>query len=317
MPAVAKKRGSVDRGRRVEASPTLIDPRLIERVRQIVAREIDFIHSPAFDDPGAEAVILVEVPESSPTGRVKRPAGLPAYLASLYEAPLLTPEQEVALFRKMNFLKYRANQLRSQLDPERPDPTLIAAYDGLLAEEKAVRNRIARCNLRLVVSIARKFADRDNPFDDFVSDGNLALLHAIAKFDYSRGFRFSTYATHAIQRAFYRQVRQKQRRLNRVMLGSAELLGETEDRPSLRPADETQYRQFQRLLDRMSDRLDEREQAILSARFGLDGGDKGLTLQKVAKKLGICKERVRQVQNRAIEKLREFARELNVEIAPV
>ena len=289
------------------------DPRLAERARQIVGREIDFIYNPVFDEPAAEAEILAEPPESASTGIAKRPAGLPAYLASLYEVALLTGEQEVALFRKMNFLKFRANRVRSRLDPDRPDAALIAEYDRLLAEEKRVRNRIARCNLRLVVSIARKFGDRDNPFDEFVSDGNLALLHAIAKFDYGRGFRFSTYATHAIQRSFYRQVRQKQRRTNRVTLGSSELLNETEDRPSIRPADETQYRQFQSLIDQMSDRLDEREQAILTARFGLDGADKGLTLQKVAKKLGICKERVRQLQNRAIEKLRDLAAELNVE----
>lgn len=296
--------------RRSEAA----DLHLHDRARQIVDREIDFIFNPAFDDASAEAELLAE-PEDSRPASARRPVGLPAYLASLYEVGLLSPADEVALFRKMNYLKFRANRLRVRLDPERPDRAAIVEYDRLLAAEKRIRNRIARSNLRLVVSIARTFADRDNPFDDLVSDGNLALLHAIAKFDYGRGFRFSTYATHAIRRAFYRQVRQKQRRSSRVTIGSPDLLNEAQDRPSLRPAADQEYRQFQRLLEEMPERLDERERAILTARFGLDGDEKGLTLHRVAKKLGICKERVRQLQNRAIDKLRDLAAELNFEAA--
>ena len=78
---------------------------------------------------------------------------------------------------------------------------------------------------------------------------------------------------------------------------------------------EKQYGDFRTLIDHMADRLDDRERAILAARFGLDnfdGADKGLTLQGVAKKMGICKERVRQIQNRAIEKLRLLADELQI-----
>ncbi|HEX6986293.1 MAG TPA: sigma-70 family RNA polymerase sigma factor [Planctomycetaceae bacterium] len=291
---------------------TPVDAVLTERARRALTREVEFIYNPCFDDPAAEAEILAEPPDTG-RGPAKRPAGLPAYVASLYEVPLLTAEEEVALFRKMNYLKCRANRLRSQVDPRRPDPALLDEFDRLLAAERAVRDRIARANLRLVVSIARKFADRENPFDDFVSDGNLALLYAIGKFDYARGFRFSTYATHAVRRSIYRQVREKRRRTSLVAVGATDLIDETVDGREPRRADEGQYRQFRLLIEQMPDRLDDRERAILDARFGLHGDGKGLTLQKVAARLGLCKERVRQLQNRAIGKLRELARELNVE----
>ena len=202
------------------------DPRAIARAEMILRHEVVFIHNTDFEKPTAAAILDVSAQTAGSGRRAKRPPGLPAYLASLYEVPLLTAAEEVALFRKMNYLKYLAKRIRSQLDARYPDIALMDQFDALLTEEQTIRNRIARCNLRLVVSLARKFADRDNPFDDYVSDGNVALLSAVAKFDYGRGFRFSTYATHAIRRAFYRQVQQKRRRKDRMVLGTAELIGQ-------------------------------------------------------------------------------------------
>ncbi len=289
------------------------DPQAIARAHAALARECDFIHHPSFATPAADAFLLDDPQESTVGRRAKRPPGLPAYLAALYETPLLRPAQEVALFRKMNYLKYRANRLRETIDPAAPDVAVLDEHDRLLASEKEVRNRIARCNLRLVVSIARKFADRDNPFDDLVSDGNLALLQAIAKFDFGRGFRFSTYATHAVRRAFYRQMQQKRRRTSRFALGTTALLNETPDDFVPPPIDEGESRLVAELFLQMGDHLDDRERAILAARYGLDGEECALTLQRVAQRLGLCKERVRQLQNRALDKLRDLARDLRLD----
>ncbi|QDT37333.1 sigma-70 family RNA polymerase sigma factor [Stratiformator vulcanicus] len=292
--------------------------RLRARAEEIGRTEVDYMYNKEFDVADVqveiEATSLLDPEQRS--RKAKRPPGLPSYLASLYEVPLLSAAHEAALFRKMNYLKHRANQVRAKLNLSRPSKAKMAEFERLMDESERIRNRIARCNLRLVVSIARKFADRDNPFDDFVSDGNVALLHAIAKFDYGRGFRFSTYATHAIRRMFYRQVQQKKRRNDRVMLGPGEMLSEAADGHEQIHLDARQYGDVCDLLTQMKDRLDEREQAIVEARFGLTDSEEAETLQRVAKRLGICKERVRQLQNRALDKLRELAVELRIE-APV
>lgn len=99
-----------------------------------------------------------------------------------------------------------------------------------------------------------------------------------------------------------------------MAMSSTDAVNEAIDTYEPRPVDEAEYQSFQRLIERMDECLDERERAILNARFGLDGADKGMTLQMVAKRLGICKERVRQLQIRAVEKLRQLAEELNIQM---
>ncbi|QDT63989.1 sigma-70 family RNA polymerase sigma factor [Calycomorphotria hydatis] len=281
----------------------------------IVRQEIDFIHNGDFEDKRQHDEILAisSDPDVSGGRKPKRPSGLPAYLASLYEIPLLTAEQEAGLFRKMNFLKFRANQVRASINPARPSVKKLREFEGFIKESIEIRNRIVQCNLRLVVSIARKFADARHPFDDLVSDGNLALLHAIAKFDYGRGFRFSTYATHAIQRAFYRQMQKKQRRQEKVAAVEQDILQEAPDEYEPLHLDERRYNDVCGLIDQMSEHLDDREKMIIETRFGLVGPEKGETLQGVARQLGICKERVRQLQNRALAKLAELAQQLRIE----
>lgn len=233
--------------------------------------------------------------------------GMPAYMASLYEIPLLTPAGEVALFKAMNYFRFRANSLRSKLDPRNPDSESLRKIRALLGEADRRRNQIVESNLRLVVSIARKFVTRSNSFDELVSEGNLILLKAVDKFDYSRGFRFSTYSTHAVQRHYYRFLQTSQRRRSNECGVTADLLSdlaEVHDEPEF---DFRELEQLDVLLSQQDECLDDREQFILRERFGLGGLSKGRTLQELAAEMGLCKERVRQLHHKAVEKLRLYA----------
>ena len=117
------------------------------------------------------------MPDSdAPTRKPRRPSGLPPYLASLYEMPLLTREQEQHLFRKYNYLKYKAAKLRKELDVEQPKAPLMDEIEELYEEIVATKNQIARANLRLVVSIAKRHVTPDQNFFELVSDGNVSLL---------------------------------------------------------------------------------------------------------------------------------------------
>ena len=154
-----------------------------------------------------EAEILGPLPESDlPTKKPRLPSGLPPYLASLYEVPLLTREQEAHLFRKMNYLKYKAGKLREKLDLNRPKRSLMDQIEKLYDESVATKNQIIRANLRLVVSIAKRYVGPAGDFFELVSDGNMSLIRAVEKFDFSRGNKFSTYASWAIMKNFARTI---------------------------------------------------------------------------------------------------------------
>lgn len=236
---------------------------------------------------------------------------------TLRNLPLLSPEGEEFLFRKMNFLLSRAESCRQQL-VETPDCSATRRrLKGRLEDAMAVRNHIAECNLRLVISIARKFATSTCTFDELMSEGNEILLKAIGKFDISRGYRFSTYATHSVQRHFYRYTQQKKRRNTVEFRSTVELLNELPEGESDQVIEEW-VREEQRmtlLIGRMAERLDEREHRIVTARFGLGGKGVTRTLRELSAELGLSKERVRQLQIAAVEKLRDLFDDLEREAA--
>lgn len=280
------------------------------RAQQLIQTEFNFIYSTEFELENADEQILC-ASDSDFTNRLaqkRAPTDVPTHFAHLWEVGLLTPTQEQHLFRRMNFRKFCANRLRSRLDPEQPNIAAMDEVDQHLQDAQLVRNYIVRANLRLVVSIARKFVNDLTTLDELTSDGNLILMKAVDRFDFSRGFRFSTYATHSVQREFYRRYTTGQRRRVREVLTNPELLFN-----SVEPRDDSknqlqQDRQVTQLKKIMVHCLDARELEIVDLRFGLKADDGGQTLREVGEKLNISKERVRQLQTRAIEQIRKFAK---------
>jgi RNA polymerase primary sigma factor/RNA polymerase sigma factor len=279
---------------------------LAQRAEHVLQLPLDHMPNALFARTSAEKVVNQPYPEAD-VKRVRRPGGLPAYLASLYEVPLLTREQEVWLFRRFNYLKYRATGLREQLDVERPSARLMDQIERLYEEIVEVKNRIVRANLRLVVSIAKRRVSPGDSFFDLVSDGNMSLIRAVEKFDYARGNKFSTYASWAIMKNYARTIPDEHRRRDRFRAADSEMLQSAADRR----ADEYQQRLAAsdrlRQVGKFLDRLDQREQTIIIRRYGLDHEHEPQTLKEVGAALGVTKERVRQIEAKALEKLREAA----------
>ena len=230
----------------------------------------------------------------------------------LTDLPLLSPEGETFLFRKMNYMRFQAEQVRLLLLNSTGSRKLQNTLRSLLHDAESVRNHIAQCNLRLVISLARKFSNSSCDFDELMSEGNEILLKAITKFDFSRGFRFSTYATHSVQRHFYRFAQRQKRRNSVEFKSGVEFLNEvpaTEEDPVISEWVREEHR-VSELIMRMAECLDEREQMVIVGRFGLSENRVVKTLRELATDLGLSKERVRQLQIAAVDKLREFFEEL-------
>jgi len=293
---------------------TLTTAELAKRTKRVLRKEIEFISNERFGSVREGKRIFAEPLELGPRqtalgiAAVRRSGvDLPIHLSRLCEAPLLKPEQEKQLFERMNYLLQQAAIHRSLLDPKRPSRQRLELIQTFNALADWHRDRIVEANLRLVFSIVKKFVNQNNHFDDLLSDGIVALIRAVEKFDFDRGFRFSTYATQVVRRNAYRTVVLKQQERQKVMGGLQELDLDIGDEERTSAISEKRWHELQSRLQVMLGDLDRREKFIIRARFSLGSHRKVHTLQSLADRLGVSKERVRQLERRAMEKLRTMA----------
>ena len=283
---------------------------VFQRPRGIIDQPLEYVSNPQFEawsrDKKTENKVLGPIPPGSvAANKASTPSGLSRYMASLYEVPLLTREQEMHLFRKLNYLKYKINGLRGRLNPARPQRKLTARIETLCQETAATRNQIICANLRLVVSIAKQRLGPGQNFFELVSDGNMSLMRAVERFDYSLGNRFCTYATCAIIKNFARTIPRSLRYRSRFRTDSSQLFATTSDVGSNQYELETAQRRREIALAGILRWLNNREREIIVRRFGLCRGQEPQTLQQLGNVLGVSKERIRQIEIRALGKLRQ------------
>jgi RNA polymerase sigma factor (sigma-70 family) len=224
---------------------------------------------------------------------------------------LLTAAQERALFLQFNYCRYMVNQLKDKIGTGPVKADLAKEMLDWYRKAEAYRDQIAQTNLALVLAMAKRTRMSEVDFSDLVSEGNMALLRAVDKFDVARGFKFSTYACRAILKAFSR---------SGVKLSKYRQLFPTDFDPKLEKSDFMQKKRegheddcVDELKTIMKDNRAELtpiEQEVIEHRFGIgrrleaDPEASPLTLEQVGKIIGVTKERVRQIQNKALEKIR-------------
>ena len=295
------------------------------------------------------------------------------YLQAMGRIPMLTHEQEIQFgnqVQQLMHLKAIKAELADELDRQ-PTPTEWAAKAGMevlelkqaLKRGDRAKNRMVEANLRLVVSVAKKYLNRGVDFLDLIQEGNIGLQRGVEKFDPGKGYRFSTYAYWWIRQAITRSISQTSRtirlpvhiveKLNKLKkaqrtlgqkLGRAANVEELAAETKLKPEDVRSYLRYSRLpisldvrvgdsgdtelvelledtrtsaedyvlqrslkadITNLMDKLNPNEQTVLSLRFGLENGSKGLTLRKIAAILDLSPERVRQIERAALKKLRQ------------
>ncbi len=274
----------------------------------------------AMADLGEIELDIAEVEEDAfDLSQIEIDDSISLYLKEIGRVPLLTAEEEVDLAKRMERGRDSRRKLSDGLeDWEERERLLWFVRDGQAAQEHLIK-----ANSRLVVSVAKKYVGRGVPFLDLIQEGNIGLIRAVKKFDYRRGYKFSTYATWWIRQAVTRAIADQGRtirvpvhmyeQINRLTRTSRQLVQElgrdptTEEEDADAPGDAAGQQLLREVIDEIFQSLTPREVRILQLRFGLVDGY-CYTLEEVGKKFGVTRERIRQIEAQALARLRHPSR---------
>jgi RNA polymerase sigma factor (sigma-70 family) len=176
-----------------------------------------------------------------------------------------------------------------------------------------VRDVLIECNLRLVHKLASQHMQASQGLDELKSDAHISLMRAVEKFDYGRGFKFSTYATWAIVKNFARSIPDEYTHRSKYMTGHDEMLEHRMDTHTDESEMMATAEQAKQRVNRLLAHLDPRTREVIRMRTGIDGSEE-MTLEQIGQHFGITKERVRQINVRGMKQLRERAAMENVEL---
>ncbi len=358
-----------------------LDPEKFEKVIDYLEQNGIDVLKISNDDDVDDDIILDEEDEvevekidlSVPEGvSVEDPVRM--YLKEIGKVPLLSADEEIELaqnmedgavaIEKINVLKGRLDGASEEEKAEIKEEIKTLQRD--VDKGADAKKRLAEANLRLVVSIAKRYVGRGMLFLDLIQEGNLGLIKAVEKFDYKKGYKFSTYATWWIRQAITRAIADQARTIripvhmvetiNKLIRVSRQLLQELGREPSPEeiakemsmpvervreilkisqepvsletpigeeedshlgdfikddnvpvPADAAAFTLLKEQLEEVLGTLTEREQKVLTLRFGLEDG-RARTLEEVGKEFNVTRERIRQIEAKALRKLRHPSR---------
>ena len=289
------------------------------------------------------------------------------YLKEIGKVNLLSSDEEIELAQAMGAGAEAKEQLAELEESGEEIPAeVLAELNKAIKRGERAKQRLAEANLRLVVSIAKRYVGRGMQFLDLIQEGNLGLIKAVEKFDYTKGYKFSTYATWWIRQAITRAIADQARTIripvhmvetiNKVIRVSRQLLQELghdpspneiakemnmpvdkvreilkiaqepvsletpigeeedsqlgdfiEDSQAIVPPDAASFSMLQEQLTQVLDSLADRERKVIELRFGLVDGHPR-TLEEVGREFGVTRERIRQIEAKALRKLRHPSR---------
>lgn len=320
------------------------------------------------EEPPAGALETDEPEPVEPAAPARTETGGPSsdlfrqYLREIGRIPLLTAAEEVELARRVEAGLFAEEKLNTTPDL---DSRLAGDLDRLVVMGRVAKRRLIEANLRLVVSVAKRYVGRGLTMLDLVQEGNLGLIRAVEKFDYARGYKFSTYATWWIRQAMSRALADQARTIrvpvhvveliNRVVRVQRRLLQERgyeptaeevaaqlelppervrevlrlaqepvslhapvgeeedvalgdliEDGDAASPVESAAFLLLREHLEAVLSTLGERERKVVQLRYGLVDG-RPRTLEEIGRLFGVTRERIRQIESKTLNKLRDHA----------
>lgn len=284
-----------------------LDPEARELLQKLTTEPVEYVANPAFDAPGCERRYF-----GSKAGAV---VAAPNVTPTLSDDPsvngaALSAEDEREVFERYNYARFRIVRI---LDASAGRSIRGGTLSKLLLWARrahALRSALVQANMPLVLAMAKRMRLNGVDFCELISEGNMALLRSVDKFDCARGFKFSTYACRSIIKAFSR-VAMRTSRLHARFPVEYDPNLERSDFAERRREDRRQscLEELQSILQQNLAKLNDIEQTVIRERFSLDTpleeGKKAKTLEEIGHIIGVTKERVRQIQNKALAKLRE------------
>jgi RNA polymerase sigma factor (sigma-70 family) len=287
-------------------------------IREILGTRVEYVDSEEFHHLRAQRRLFDDAPPvRQPDVTWYRPLMDPVGTATVKpvrhrESVVLTAAEERTIFLQYNYARFRVRRIQDRI--KSPSPGVRQRQELLrwYREAQRLRHQIAESNLALVLAMSKRIRLGDMDFGDLISEGNMALLRSVDKFDVGRGFKFSTYSCRAILKAFSRHGSKHLRYRQRF--------GITYD-PEFDRSNYPEQRRAEELRDSADEvkhlvlgnhaDLTKVEREVIHHRFRIGPGDAaGLrherprTLAQVGQLIGLTKERVRQIQNKALRKLR-------------
>ncbi|MFK0168023.1 sigma-70 family RNA polymerase sigma factor [Streptomyces sp. NPDC090306] len=319
-------------------------------------------------EPAADEPEPADAPEAAPVRPPRAGDGSPSsdlfrqYLREIGRIPLLTAAEEVDLARRVEAGLFAEEKLAGAVGL---DSRLVLDLDRLVVLGRMAKRRLIEANLRLVVSVAKRYVGRGLTMLDLVQEGNLGLIRAVEKFDYARGYKFSTYATWWIRQAMSRALADQARTIrvpvhvveliNRVVRVQRRMLQERgyeptpaevaahldlpgervsevlrlaqepvslhapvgeeddvalgdliEDGDATSPVESAAFLLLRQHLEAVLSTLGERERKVVQLRYGLMDG-RPRTLEEIGRIFGVTRERIRQIESKTLNKLRDHA----------
>jgi RNA polymerase sigma factor (sigma-70 family) len=258
-----------------------------------------FFHHESFDDRKCQTTITAEIPEyqkfldEAVNISIKK-SKVPSDVKIFYESPLLSLEQEQHLFRKMNYLKYKARCLFKNKENGKK-------ITKLLDEAEEIRNQIARANFRLITPVVKKIRRDGEDFALLISEFCFSILRSVECFDWRKGVKFSTYATWSIKHCYANELKRRKQKKNSYIVDSINF-----DNMEIAPEvdiDQLQIEQknksaIQYALGKLRER-NEKYAKIIEIYYGINCESK--PLEQIGQEFGgVTKERIRQIRNKSL-----------------
>ncbi len=293
------------------ASHEVVSDEQIPRVRAKLLEELKYLVE--LDEfvlgRGAESIcgdsLLVPLSGEMDTGVW---ADSESFFATMCSTRLLTPKEEFSAFKRMHYFRWLAYGI---LKKPRCDQWDIARAQGLLRAARWHRDLLVQSNMRLIVSIVKRLPVLSDMHEELVSDGIIALLRAIDRFNPDRGYRFCTYATPVIRRECFTQMHERAEDSKSLVSGNVLAAAISSPMDDENVSDRTHWISWRKKLGNLMKLLTRREQLIIRSRYCLGSHREVKTLQRLADALKISKERVRQLEHSALEKLRAAAEKIS------